>query len=136
MTDMAVQSFNLEDLIRGRRLFTVYQPLISMRKKAVFGFEALTRGYAPDSTQSISPDKLFALAQEHGIRLELDRLCREKALDGFACLHKNTMSALHDLNWYTQVNEAPGGPTWRESAYHQSVVFWKALNSITLFISV
>jgi EAL domain-containing protein (putative c-di-GMP-specific phosphodiesterase class I) len=47
------------------------------------GVEALARATDPDSNQPIAPLPLFEAAQRQGLTLALDRLCREKAVEGF-----------------------------------------------------
>ena len=42
------------------------------------GFEALSRG--PRGSGLESAHELFAAAEQHGLQVELDRLCRKRAL--------------------------------------------------------
>ncbi len=58
-----------------------FQPIISLKRKEIVGFEALCRGQKGDKI--VSPTQLFSKATTLGINLELDRLCREKALKAF-----------------------------------------------------
>jgi len=67
---------------------TVYQPLVELDTGLVCGYEALSRG--PEGSQLKSPDHLFAVARAHGRVVELDRLCREKAIIGAAALGHNS----------------------------------------------
>jgi EAL domain-containing protein (putative c-di-GMP-specific phosphodiesterase class I) len=48
------------------------------------GIEALARATDPDTNAPILPLPLFQAAQHQGLTLDLDRLCREKAVEGFA----------------------------------------------------
>jgi EAL domain-containing protein (putative c-di-GMP-specific phosphodiesterase class I) len=63
------------ELMTGRKLRAVYQPVMDIRKKAVLGYEALIRG--PLGSDLETPDVLFAAAREAGLELELENLCLE-----------------------------------------------------------
>lgn len=59
-----------------------YQPIVSVRRKAIVGYEALAR--ATDlNGQPIRPDILFENARRNGHALELDRRCQHLAISGF-----------------------------------------------------
>ncbi|HEY5657513.1 MAG TPA: EAL domain-containing protein [Myxococcota bacterium] len=79
----------LESRQRRRRLFelvidgqvrSVYEPIVEVETRTVFGYEALARG--PEGTELYTPDKLFAMASEQDLLFQLDCLCRRSALDG------------------------------------------------------
>jgi EAL domain-containing protein (putative c-di-GMP-specific phosphodiesterase class I) len=58
----------------------VYQPIVDLRDGSVVGYEALARGRGENGLAS--PEALFAKAREQGRVAELDRACREAALEG------------------------------------------------------
>lgn len=60
-----------------------YQPIVSVKGNRVIGFEALARASDPRSGAPIGPDALFSAAAREGLTLELDRLCRKRAVEGF-----------------------------------------------------
>jgi EAL domain-containing protein (putative c-di-GMP-specific phosphodiesterase class I) len=68
----------LQDLILRERVITAYQPILELKDRTVLGFEALSRG--PRGTGLESADNLFGAATEHHLLVELDRLCRRRAL--------------------------------------------------------
>jgi len=68
----------LQDIIVRQRVITAYQPILLLQDRTVLGFEALTRG--PRGTGLEAPDDLFRAATDHELLVELDRLCRERAL--------------------------------------------------------
>ncbi|WP_169085216.1 EAL domain-containing protein [Paenibacillus sp. PL91] len=71
----------IERLIRERLIHTVYQPIVSLQPKGeVFGYEALTRTL--DQTWFPGPMELFHFADQEGLNYSLDRLAREKAIEG------------------------------------------------------
>ena len=58
----------------------VFQPIFDLRDGSVVGYEALARGRGGGELSS--PEALFAAAREQGRVNELDRACREAALEG------------------------------------------------------
>jgi diguanylate cyclase (GGDEF)-like protein len=68
----------LQDVILGDGLSTVYQPIVDLGTGDIFAFEALTRG--PRGTGFESPATLFAIADEVDLTVELDRACFRGAL--------------------------------------------------------
>jgi diguanylate cyclase (GGDEF)-like protein len=68
----------LDQLIREKRLRTVYQPIVDMKTKKIVGYEALTRS---TGDQAVEPSHLFEMARTAGRVRDLDRLCVECALE-------------------------------------------------------
>ena len=48
------------ELVLERQIYSVYEPIVEVSSRTVFGYEALARG--PDGTELHSPAKLFAIA--------------------------------------------------------------------------
>lgn len=67
-------------ILEDRRISTVYQPIVSLCDAAVFGYEGLTRG--PAGSAFHAPLELFQFAEQNGALYPLDRLAREKAIEG------------------------------------------------------
>ncbi len=86
------------EIIEQGHLKTVFQPLVSLKRKSVFALEALTRGIDPATGETIPPSFLFALATERRTRLALDRACREKALESFSHLQWADRSLMLSVN--------------------------------------
>jgi EAL domain-containing protein (putative c-di-GMP-specific phosphodiesterase class I) len=87
--DHALLEARLESPQRRKRLFelviegqvrSVYEPIVEVETRTVFGYEALARG--PEGTELYAPGKLFAMASEQDLLFQLDCLCRRSALDG------------------------------------------------------
>lgn len=74
-------------IIASRNITSVYQPIVSLRDAAVLGFEALTRG--PKDSPFFSPLELFGYAESHGELYSLDRMAREKAIEGCSGLNQD-----------------------------------------------
>lgn len=64
----------LQRIIVERDIYSVYQPIVHLTTGKTFAYEALSRG--PKNSVFESPLILFAIAEETGMTLELDRLCR------------------------------------------------------------
>ncbi len=62
-----------KEILRKRRVRTVYQPIFNLETMDVFGHEALTRG--PAETAFESPELLFQFAGENEATWELEQLC-------------------------------------------------------------
>ncbi len=63
----------LRGIIRQRAISTVFQPVVELDSRAIFGHEALARG--PRDSLFESPRAMFALSDRVGLAGELDRLC-------------------------------------------------------------
>ena len=69
----------LLDIILRERVVTAFQPIMRLgADRTVLGFEALSRG--PKGSGLERADDLFGSATEHQLLVELDRLCRRRAL--------------------------------------------------------
>jgi EAL domain-containing protein (putative c-di-GMP-specific phosphodiesterase class I) len=68
----------LQELILRERVVTAYQPILLLKDQTVLGFEALSRG--SKGTRFETADELFGAATAHELVVELDRLCRSRAL--------------------------------------------------------
>jgi EAL domain-containing protein (putative c-di-GMP-specific phosphodiesterase class I) len=78
--------FDIHQVLRARSMESHFQPIISIRGRKVIGLEALVRATNPTSGSAISPAFLFDAASRHQQSLQLDRMCRESALSGFASI--------------------------------------------------
>jgi EAL domain-containing protein (putative c-di-GMP-specific phosphodiesterase class I) len=87
----------LQDLIARERIVTAYQPIVRMKDRVVVAYEALSRGARGSGLEA--PDVLFGAAESHSLLIELDRLCRSRALlsssrvPGNARIFVNTLPA-------------------------------------------
>jgi EAL domain-containing protein (putative c-di-GMP-specific phosphodiesterase class I)/DNA-binding response OmpR family regulator len=90
-----------KEILRKRRVRTVYQPIFHLEAMEAFGHEALTRG--PVETAFESPELLFQFARENEATWELEQICLSSSasrygLDGdshlFINVEAETISAL------------------------------------------
>src|SRR5882724_10259272 len=68
----------LRDIIRRKRVTTLFQPIVNARESTVFGYEILTRGPANSSFRN--SDMLFAFARETKLAWALETIALEGAL--------------------------------------------------------
>ncbi|WP_138755399.1 EAL domain-containing protein [Paenibacillus sinopodophylli] len=93
----------IDDLIHDRTIYSVYQPIVSLQQQGkVFGYESLTR--TEDRTWFSNPMELFLFAEKEGLTYSLDRLAREKAIDGCIPLASNQKLF---INVMAQIMEDP-----------------------------
>jgi EAL domain-containing protein (putative c-di-GMP-specific phosphodiesterase class I)/DNA-binding response OmpR family regulator len=69
------------EILRKRRIRTVYQPIFHLASMELFGHEALTRG--PAETAFEGPELLFQFAAEHESTWDLEQLCIESSASHF-----------------------------------------------------
>ncbi|SDL32459.1 EAL domain, c-di-GMP-specific phosphodiesterase class I (or its enzymatically inactive variant) [Maridesulfovibrio ferrireducens] len=91
-------SISIHEIIERECLATMFQPIISMSRKSVLGYEALTRGINPDTGEIISPVKLFSMCKDVWTLTKLDRACRRKAFKTFAPISQHNRSLLLSVN--------------------------------------
>lgn len=75
---------NLRKVIEGEQVQMVYQPVLDLVDRKVIGLEALTR--VPRS-RFPNPEILFKIAQQNNTLWTLERLCRNRALEGLPRLN-------------------------------------------------
>jgi len=68
----------LRDIIRRRRVTTMFQPIVRAKDLSVFGYEILTRGSAHSSF--LNSDMLFSFARETNLAWDLESVSLECAL--------------------------------------------------------
>jgi len=79
MTELKIE---LEQILENRRLFPVFQPIVSLNQKKIIGYEALIRG--PENTALHHPLDLFAAAERLNIQTRLEYICRKVTIKRFA----------------------------------------------------
>jgi EAL domain-containing protein (putative c-di-GMP-specific phosphodiesterase class I) len=85
----------LQDILLRERVVTAYQPILRLQEGTIMGFEALSRG--PRGSGLDSATELFGAAESHGLRVELDRLCRKRALLSSARIPSNAKIFVNTL---------------------------------------
>jgi EAL domain-containing protein (putative c-di-GMP-specific phosphodiesterase class I)/CheY-like chemotaxis protein len=71
----------LRDIIRRKRVTTVFQPIVNASDTTVFGYEILTRG--PKKSSFRNADMLFSFAREMRLAWDLEALALETFLERF-----------------------------------------------------
>jgi len=90
------------DILQSRNISTFFQPVVSISTKSIVGFEAFSRGGGGDVC-IIDPQLLFHDALTPNTKVEVDRLCREKALRQFKPISNNHKDMLLFLNVNSEI---------------------------------
>ncbi len=94
---------DIKRILESESVIAHFQPIISLRRKVSVGMEALCRGFSPNSDELIPPKILFKSAEEQGLLLELDRLCRRKAFESFKIINDMHSGYLFFVNISTSL---------------------------------
>jgi EAL domain-containing protein (putative c-di-GMP-specific phosphodiesterase class I) len=78
----------LTALVLAGEVTSVYEPIVDVGSKTVFGYEALARG--PVDSEFHGAVSLFSSAEHEGLVFELDCLCRQSGLRGAEGLPSGT----------------------------------------------
>ncbi len=81
---LADQADELARILDDGAITPLFQPIVDAACRGIFGYEALARG--PSDSALHSPVTLFDCARQTGRLLELDLLCRRRAIEVFAWL--------------------------------------------------
>ena len=100
---MPTPTFNLQEIFSKESLEAHFQPIVSLRKKTITGYEGLIRGLDPASGALIPPLELFHEASQSGHTLELDRLCRKKVMESFGPMRARNPDCFLSLNFEAAV---------------------------------
>ncbi|MBP2650188.1 MAG: putative signaling protein [Firmicutes bacterium] len=76
------EPINLGWLLEHRAIHTYFQPIVSVEKQRIIGLEALSRGL-DENNKIIMPQVLFSSPMAKDFNIDLDRLCRAKALENY-----------------------------------------------------
>jgi EAL domain-containing protein (putative c-di-GMP-specific phosphodiesterase class I) len=98
MENVEPPGFHPLDLIERKSIASFFQPIVSIKKIGVVGLEALGRGVVKENQQLIEPQDLYKHLGEKEPRLALDRLFRDKGLEGYAQIHSKIPGLLLFLN--------------------------------------
>jgi EAL domain-containing protein (putative c-di-GMP-specific phosphodiesterase class I) len=93
----------IREVIAKESVTAHYQPIISLKRKALIGFEGLSRGVHPESRVLLPPLDLFSEASRADLTLKLDRLCQKKVLEQFKPIHEAHPDMMLNLNFDASV---------------------------------
>lgn len=80
-------------ILAGQHLTAHYQPIVSLLDKKIYGYEALARG--PQTSYFATPHRLWEFAEKENQLYALEKLARQKAIEGFSA---------SDPNWKLFIN--------------------------------
>jgi len=79
----------LEEIIAGGEIGTLVHPIYRLSDLSIIGYEALSRG--PEASEFERPDKLFKVAYDADLVVQLERLCRSRAFEAAASLPEDRL---------------------------------------------
>ncbi len=82
----------LKKILDERSIKIVFLPIVDVKQKRIFGYEALARG--PKEKDFHEPEDLLSFAYKHGFLKELEKLCVIRAIDTFLEAKKKNKSLL------------------------------------------
>lgn len=91
--DALARRRRLRHIIDKEEVHTLFHPVIDLSDRAIIGYEALNRG--PADGEFERPDKLFKIAYDADLVVKLERLCRQRALQGAGRLPKGMLLFLN-----------------------------------------
>ena len=103
MTAAATPEFSFARILDEGLVETHFQTIVSPREISVTALEALSRGRNPDDGSLVPPTVLFDLARRNQRLVDLDRLCRQRALETYASLEFTGPKPLLSLNFETSL---------------------------------
>ncbi len=92
------RSVRVSDIINDGKITACFQPVVSIKKKSIIGYEALCRALPSSSREPILPAELFRHAAEENLTMELSRTCTKKALEGFSTFFPESGSIIVSIN--------------------------------------
>jgi EAL domain-containing protein (putative c-di-GMP-specific phosphodiesterase class I) len=87
----------IREIIKNKLVEIYFQPIVSIRSKRLYAFEALTR--CTYHNEDIPPNVLFDLANKANLSLELDVLTRNKSIEKFKEYYLKNNDLLLFLNF-------------------------------------
>ena len=94
---------DIHQIIGSRSVCVCFQQIVSVARNTVCGIEGLIRGVDMETGELLPPSVLFDAANREGVTLALDRLCRDKVLEAFSCIHKRCTDKLLFINVDTSI---------------------------------
>ncbi|HXC64233.1 MAG TPA: EAL domain-containing response regulator, partial [bacterium] len=79
-------AINIAEMLREEAIIPHFQPLVSIKRRSIIGFEGLSRGWDRRRQALIPAPQLFGSAMQQGLSQELDLLCRSRILNEFGAL--------------------------------------------------
>jgi len=71
----------LQQVFEQQAISTHFQPIVGLKTRSIYAFEALTRG--PEDSALYSPANLFNVASEHNCLLEMDLMARRVSIKNY-----------------------------------------------------
>lgn len=93
---LVAEEKTVRDILESKEVVTFFQPVVSISTKSIIGFEAFSR--AGSQACAVAPKVLFHKGLTPQTKIEVDRLCRERALQQFKPIHEKHRNLILFLN--------------------------------------
>lgn len=89
----------IESILRDNSVITHFQPIVSINKAKIAGYEALSRGFCTSCNKIMMPNVIFNDHTAKEVLCELDNLCKKTALTNFKEIEEQDDEQLLFLNF-------------------------------------
>ncbi len=93
-----IMNDSIKKILDSREVKTLFQPVVSVERRSVIGFEAFARGGKAENESVVMPEILFDTSLDPDVALEIDRICRENTLKRFKTIATSHPEVLLFLN--------------------------------------
>ncbi len=118
--EVSLSEKELCNVLGLKSLFVEFQPIFCIGSRKIIGVEALLRGLSLNGT-TIYPYTLFNIAQNKGLRLELDVFARKKAFKEFKEKFLKYKDLILFFNFDASILDLPGEYSWKIHSLAQEV---------------
>lgn len=91
----------IKEIIEDELVEIYFQPIVSIRTKTIYAFEALTR--CTYNEEYINPERLFNLAKKESLNKKLDELTRRKSIEKFHNYYLKNKNSILFLNLESEI---------------------------------
>jgi EAL domain-containing protein (putative c-di-GMP-specific phosphodiesterase class I) len=95
---MELPTLTALEILAQKNVSSLFQPILSIKKMGVVGLEALAHGVKSGTQEMVPPQELYRELGENKSKLALDRLFRDKGLEGFVEIQSKVPDLLLFLN--------------------------------------
>ena len=93
-------------------IYSTFQPIVSITKRKIVGYEGLARGFNHVNHSVVLPDVIFSNSIEIDEKVSLDRLCRDACLKAFKTIFQKNKEVFIFVNLDASILEYVGGSSY------------------------
>jgi EAL domain-containing protein (putative c-di-GMP-specific phosphodiesterase class I) len=110
----------INNLINNNKITIHFQPIVTIKNKKIFAFEALTRAY-DENDELISPLYLFEQARKENYSTQLDCYVREQSIKKFKKYYEKNNNLLLFLNFESSIIDQEISDNFLEIVKEQNI---------------